>query len=138
MTENAEIKEKLRALSDSTEGRIKARDMAIKAIQKAPSDAELRLLLAKLYYMDGLFEFATRELIEIQFMLPTPSVERLLQQFTEYSAPLLARYKDVPSVNGEKPKPTPLVNKDAEAKPAAKKEDEVVADFDVDLDLFDE
>ena len=140
MSDTSGIKRTLRSLSDTSDGRAKARDMALRAIQKTPGDAELRVILAKLYYMDGLFEFATRELIEAQFLVPTPSVDKLLQQFTEYSAPLISRYKQFPKVGMDNRTQTLTSAPREQAKSSQEEsnDSEVVADMDVDLDLFDE
>lgn len=133
---DGDVKEEVRKLSGKADTRGKARELAYRGIQRSPGDAELRLLLAKLYYLDGFFEFAARELIEVQYIQPTPSVEKLLEQFAEYSAPLLARHASFPTASGRKAPAKPAAEKKPEKGDVA--EHEVLADLDVDLDLFDE
>ncbi len=138
-----EAKEMLRNMISRPEARAQARDIAVRAIQKNPGDAELRLMLAKLYYLDGLFEFSARELIEVQFIQPTPSVEKLLDQFGEYSAPYLSRLKSLPraansGASAARLTAVPIGNPGQPAEAQAQTSDEVVAGLDVDLDLFEE
>lgn len=131
MAEREDLKQKLKLIAEQPNQRAEARELAYRAIQKFPNDAEIRIMLAKLFYLDGLFEFAARELIEAQFIQPTPAAEKLLLQFSEFSSPLLARYKNPPLVAEEGKIKTVSA-------PTEALDPQVVAELDVELDIFEE
>ena len=67
------------------------REECFQALAEHPADLNARLRLARLFYEDGLHEFAVRELIELRRraeVMP-PSLERLLAAFGEIARPYL-------------------------------------------------
>ena len=61
--------------------RADARELCFREINQNPGDRGVRLLLAKLFYLDGLNEFAIRELIELRRRSPSESLNALLRSF---------------------------------------------------------
>ncbi len=66
-----------------------ARDVLVKGLAANQRHGAARLLLAKLYYQDGLGEFCVRELIELKKYVQSPALEKLLDAFGEYAHPYL-------------------------------------------------
>lgn len=66
-----------------------ARDVLIKGLAAKQRHGAARLLLARLYYQDGLGEFCVRELIELKKYVQSPALDKLLDAFGEYAHPYL-------------------------------------------------
>jgi len=71
-------------LEDSLATRASAREKLFFRLSEEPKDTKSRLLLAKIFYMDSLAEFAVRELVELKKYSDLESVDRLIDSFGGY------------------------------------------------------
>lgn len=71
-------------LGERKESRAEARDLCFWGLNANPCNLKLRLLLARLFYVDGLAEFCVRELLEIKRYSDIGSLDRLLECFSDY------------------------------------------------------
>lgn len=79
-----EFLELARLLSESQANRIEARDVLFKGINHHPNHFVARLLLAKLFFEDGMFAFSARELAELWLLNKSITVKSLLDSFGEH------------------------------------------------------
>jgi len=70
-------------LGEDVTRRAEAREICFRGLAAQPENHLGRLILARLFYLDGMFDFAARELAEIRSDASTPSVGRLLAEFGE-------------------------------------------------------
>ena len=70
-------------LGEDAVRRAEAREICFKGLAAQPENHLGRLILARLFYLDGMYDFAARELAEIRGDAVTPSVEKLLAEFGE-------------------------------------------------------
>lgn len=63
----------IQAALNVAEQRPLARELCFQALSTQPKKANIRLALAKLFYLDGMFDFALRELAELKKQLPENS-----------------------------------------------------------------
>lgn len=70
--------------------RVTIRELCFYGLGKNARHTLLRLLLAKTFYLDGLGEFAVRELVELRKYSAAPSLERLLLAFGNFAQPFLS------------------------------------------------
>lgn len=97
-------------LEESLASRASAREKLFFRLNEEPKDTKSRLLLAKIYYVDGLAEFAVRELVELKKYSEVESVDRLIDSFGAFGQAYLTS-------------------------PGAAVEDNLVAELDVDMDI---
>jgi hypothetical protein len=109
-------------LQDTPEGRTEARDLCFRGISRNPQNALARLVLARLFYLDSLFEFSVRELIELREICPLDSVDKLISEFGPQANKFLEREER---------------RKGREASAPAGNEDSVVAEVDLDADFLE-
>lgn len=126
------------ARSLSAQGKAtEAREVLIRGLNRHQENAPARLLLAKLYYDEGLGEFCVRELVELKKYCNAPALGKLLDAFGEYAHPFLAASNptSVPNASEEFEQ-----SEEEEERRAAVEEDEegdILAEIDLDAD-FDE
>ncbi|MCC6932786.1 MAG: hypothetical protein IT292_05990 [Deltaproteobacteria bacterium] len=65
-------------LTETKESRIAAREVCYYGLNKTPAHLRLRLLLAKLFYLDGMMVFATRELQELKKYYQSEALNKLI------------------------------------------------------------
>ncbi len=63
----------IQAALNVAEQRPLARELCFQALSTQPKKANIRLALAKLFYLDGMFDFALRELVELKKEMPESS-----------------------------------------------------------------
>ncbi len=63
----------IQAALNVAEQRPHARELCSRELTAHPEGANVRLALAKLFYLDGMFDFAVRELAELKKQLPENS-----------------------------------------------------------------
>jgi len=102
-------------IANNDERRAEARELCFRGLSANPNDKVARLLLAKLFYLDNMFEFAARELSELRGTPNAPSVEKLISEFSLAGAKYL----------GETPRNAPSA------------QEAVVAEFDIDADFLE-
>ena len=103
--------------------RPEARELCLRGLSKNPSNNLGRLTLAKLYYLDCLFEFSLRELLELKRLQSrqVPSLEKLISAF----GPMSSEYGKVP--------PTMTDTSAASVSEA----ESTVAEIDLDIDFLE-
>jgi predicted Zn-dependent protease len=75
----------------STPGeRAEAREICFRGLSANPKHARGRLILAKLFYLDAMYEFSFRELIELRRIQPAPSLDRLIESYGDFGKAYLA------------------------------------------------
>ncbi len=82
-----EFAELARLLSEKDETRAEAREICFRGLNANPSNAQGRLVLAKLFYLDGLGEFCVRELIELRKYSEAKAIDKLLAAFGDFAVP---------------------------------------------------
>ncbi len=81
-----EFIELAKVLGEKNETRAEAREVCFRALTSDSKNLRGRLLLAKLFYLDGMIEFCVRELLEIEHSAPeTPALKRLLEALGDYT-----------------------------------------------------
>lgn len=118
-----------KALMESPESRREAREVCLRGLTANPQNRLGRLLLARAYYLDNMFEFAVRELIEIRSLGTTPGIEKLLNEFGALTNKYLSRTNDSRATTEAIPS--------AVASSSAEKSDGVVAELDLDTDFLE-
>ena len=68
------------ALSEKAETRAEAREICFRGLSQSADNHRGRLMLARLFYLDGYAEFCVRELQELQSRVKNDSLERLLRE----------------------------------------------------------
>lgn len=80
-------------LSDIEERRAEAREICFRGLTQHPRNAKGRLVLARLFYLDGYYEFAVRELDELRKYTNISSVDRLIEAFGPFAEQVLSNMK---------------------------------------------
>ena len=115
-------------LLDSLEGRIEARELCFRGITRDPNNRLARLILSHLFYLDGLFEFSVRELIELRELCDVPSIEKLLLEFGPHAEKFWGRVKPSEAASGET---------SAGSKAETAETDSVIAEVDIEPDFLE-
>ena len=72
-------------LAENESARAEAREICLRGLTADPRNAQGRLVLARLYYLDEMPEFAVRELIELRKYSEAPTLERLIASFGDFA-----------------------------------------------------
>ena len=131
-----EFLEYARSLSARGEA-AEAREVLVKGLNRHQENAPARLLLAKLYYEEGLGEFCVRELVELKKYCSAPALGKLLDAFGEYAHPFLRASNPTSAQTASEEFEQ---SEEEEERRAAEEEDEeedILAEIDIDAD-FDE
>ena len=67
-----------------------AREVCFKGLTANPENLQARLLLSRLFYLDGMLEFSVRELVELKKRAELPAVDTLLDLFGPHAERFLA------------------------------------------------
>ncbi len=116
-------------LGESAKGRAEAREICFKALTANPGDLVGRLVLARLFYQDGYYEYSIRELVELYSRSEAPAIKKLLDAFGAHAARYMAAKVAKPAATTD-----PVASKVADIA-------EVVAEIDIDdefLEAIDE
>lgn len=116
-----EFVELAKLVAEKEHGRPEAREICLRGLTADPKNALGRLLLAKLFYLDGMSLFAARELVELSRARRTPALERLLAAFADFTDGVSPTTGTTSPVGGS----------------ATEQEEQVVGELDLDAD-FDE
>ena len=74
-------------LVEHEEARMECREVCFRGLSHAPKQLMGRIILARSFYLDGMIEFAVRELVELGRHAELPSLERLLDAFGPHAGP---------------------------------------------------
>ena len=85
-TMTAELVQSVGQLLDSAESRAQARELCFRALTADSKNLVARLLLGRLFYLDGMRELCLRELRELQAQHDTAVLRRLLGALGETTA----------------------------------------------------
>ena len=77
-------------LSHAESDRGEARELCFRALARDSKHARARLLLSKLFYLDRMYEFSLRELLELNRIHPTESLEKLIDSFGDFGKAYIA------------------------------------------------
>ncbi len=80
-----------RLLGENPGRRADAREVCFRGLSAQPSNKLGRLLLARLFYLDDMHEFAARELVELAGSENAPSVEKLITEFGAFTLKYLTQ-----------------------------------------------
>jgi len=72
------ILERIRGLQKTFEDRCQARNICFSYLTKNSSAYRIRLALARLFYLDGYYDFSRRELVLVKKRFQSPLLDRLL------------------------------------------------------------
>ena len=122
-----EFVELAQLLLKSQDTRPEARDVCFKGLAEDPKNLRGRLVLARLFYLDGLTEFCIRELLEIQKQSSPKSLERLLEMLGHKVSSYLRGYSQSENSSST----TPPDSSPQEVK------SEVVAEIDIEAEFFE-
>ena len=100
--------------------RLDAREICFKKLNDNPNQNLVRLELARSFYLDGLHEFAVRELVELKNYTAIASLDRLIESFG----------KSVSEVGLAAP-----VSASLSAEDDGTEDDNVVAEMDLEVDF---
>ena len=78
--------ELVQLLASETGTRPEAREVCFRTLAGNPRQPAVRLLLAKLFYLDRLTEFSVRELLELKKYTKSPALDKLLEAFGDLTA----------------------------------------------------
>lgn len=130
-------------LAEKAENRPEAREVCLRGLTENPKSNAGRLLLARLYYLDGMTEFCIRELAVLQANVQTPSLTRLLESFGDVAAQHINPAKNSKQNQeaksaqpAEQPKPMTR-NVPTLAEYVEEAEDEVVGEIDLDDEFLE-
>ena len=104
-------------LGESPEGRAEAREVCFRGLTETPQNLRGRLLLARLFYLDGMADFCLKELVQLKKFSSVPSLERLIDSFGQRAEGFL-------SENGER-----------DDGASGEEEDKVFGEMDVEVDI---
>lgn len=110
-------------LAQDKQTRPEGREICFRVIAANQADMVARLALARMFYLDGYYEFSIRELVEVYTRSEAPAVKKLLDAFGAHAAPFLA-------TRAAKPAQDPVANKVADIA-------EVVAEIDIDDEFLE-
>ncbi len=121
-------------LAESPDTRAEAREVCFRGLAEDPKNTRGRLVLARLFYLDRMFEFCIRELLEIQRQVGAiSSLERLIASFGELASQFMSSQgKQMLEAKGT-PTAETMGTSEAPAEPAEK----VLAEIDVDAEFLD-
>jgi len=125
-------------LADDAESRFEARELCFRGLSENPDNSRGRLMLARLFYLDGYAEFCVRELAELKRRVKSEAVDRLIDAFGDIASPYLSAAPTTEAAETEdnKPKET-AASTDGEAEEEAEDGDAVFAEIDLDEDFVD-
>ncbi|HMO18020.1 MAG TPA: hypothetical protein PKA63_11795 [Oligoflexia bacterium] len=83
MTSQEEALKKIIDLQAKPEGRYQARELCFSHLSDNPSAHRVRLALSRLYYLDGYYDFARRELVFLRGKIKNPILDKLLEALGE-------------------------------------------------------
>ncbi len=112
-------------VSKGKDCRPEARELCFSTITKYPKAYTARLILAKLYYLDGYNEFAIRELVRLKSLCDLSSLGRLIDAFGEAAKPYIQENKQ----SGSDVQAKSIQPNDSEG-------DDVVAEIDFEADVL--
>ena len=130
--ENLLLISRIKELSVDPDQRAEARDLCFQALNASPQNLVVRLLLARLFYLDRLGEFCIRELIELRKRCDTPSIKKLLDGFGDYGRGLI---DENPQGAGSTTVSRAPAGNSAEKEFSPRKEEVVLAEVDLDTDF---
>ena len=119
----AEFVELAQMLSEDEKTRLEAREVCIRGLGSDPKNLKGRLLLARLYYQEKLYEFCVRELVELNRQSDLGSVSRLLDAFGGFAAVYRQGFENTESSDAGAGSNT--------------EDDDVVAEIDLEADFVD-
>lgn len=114
-------------LVEDVSSRTRAREICFQGLKRSPANARGRLVLARAFFLDGMFEFSVRELVELRNYTEVPAIQKLLDAFGIYAQRYGATTAPRQAAAGSPP--------DAKKSPSA--EGNVVAEVDLDADFLD-
>ncbi len=76
--EEDSILKQIKSLQSSKEGRAEAREICFKELSLNPDLSKLKLCLAKLFYLDGYYEFSLDILQSLRNTVSSPLLETLI------------------------------------------------------------
>jgi len=121
----------LSGLLDRTpEERQESREILFRVITESPENVRARLVLARLFYLDGYNEFCLRELVEIRQLVELPSLGRLLEALGDAAKEFVAE-RHQRSTGGE------TISAASPLGPTRDLESEVIAEVDIDAEFLD-
>lgn len=110
-------------LAQEKETRPEGREICFRVITANQADLVARLALARMFYLDGYYEFCIRELVEVYSRSEAPAVKKLLDAFGAHAAPFLVARSRKPPVEA-------VADKAVDAA-------EVVAEIDIDDEFLE-
>ncbi|MFN8390498.1 MAG: hypothetical protein U0136_09435 [Bdellovibrionota bacterium] len=113
-----------RLLQGSPEGRREGRELCFRGITRDPNNLVARLVLARLFYLDSMFEFSIRELLEIREVSNIPAVDKLLGEFGPRALKFLQRGRAISQAQEQ-------------AAVESTDDDSVVAEVDIDAEFLE-
>lgn len=117
-------------LLDDSASRPRAREICFQGLRRNPSNTRGRLVLARAFFLDGMYEFSVRELLELKNIAEIPAVEKLITAFGVYAQ----RY----NAPQRKTAPRTSAPQGAAATPGNSESDGgVVAEVDLDADFLE-
>jgi hypothetical protein len=123
-----EFVELARLLIADSSSRAEAREACFRGLNANPRNLVGRLLLARLFYLDGLGEFCVRELIELSKYCDAPSIKKLLDGFGDYAKPFISAVSSVGLAETSQPQQS-----HQQLSEAADGGEKVVAEIDLDF-----
>ena len=120
---------KASALAENADKRPEAREYCLQGLTQAPENLRLRLLLARLYYLDGYSEFMVRELLRLKELCGLSSIDKLLDGFGS----IVSQF----SSQSAKITPQRVMSSEDENPVEKDKEGGVLAEVDFETDLLD-
>ena len=118
---------------DQPEARPEARENCFMLLADEPNNVRCRIVLARLFYLDSLTEFAIREIVEACRRQPAPSLYRLIEGFGQSAARYTAALAGAIGVspNGR------TAAAESKAAAAVEEVDTEVAEIEIDGELMD-
>ena len=124
-------------LTDQAAARPEAREYCFAALADEPGNIQCRVLLARLFYLDGYTEYAIREVVEACRRRPLPSLHRLLEGFGQAAAPYVAALAGVLAAGATTAGKATVFPATPAAVKISDEEDSEVAEIDLDADILD-
>ena len=122
-----EFVELAQILAADPKRRFEAREVCFRGLSRDPNNFPGRLLLAKLFYLDQMIEFCIRELLRLQSMVQSESVERLLDAF----GGVVDAYREVKGTSSDK------IEEKEEVEESEEEPQNVMAEVDLEVDFLD-
>jgi hypothetical protein len=69
----------IKKLQSSREGRIEAREVCFRELSQSPQSHRLKLALAKLFYLDGYYDFSLDILLSLKNRVSSPLLDNLIK-----------------------------------------------------------